>query len=227
MERRTRRRQDLQERETAVGAREEIQRITDTNQEAIAQRDREMRQANENLVLATLEASRLNDAAVAIHRRQDEFLAMLAHELRNPLAPIRSAAVLLGRLAPDAPVPPLIAQVIERQVANMARLLDDLLDASRVTSGKVRLQRRPIRVDEFIGHAVEACRTLIDAQAQQLTLDLPDQPLYVNGDPVRLEQVVSNLLHNAAKYTPEGGAIAVRARALGERVEIRIKDNGV
>ncbi|MEO7150677.1 MAG: ATP-binding protein, partial [Burkholderiaceae bacterium] len=131
------------------------------------------------------------------------------------------------RLAPDAPVPPLIAQVLERQVAHMARLLDDLLDASRVTSGKVRLQRRPIRVDEFVGHAVEACRSLISAQSQQLTLALPELPIYVDGDPIRLEQVVSNLLHNAAKYTPEGGAIGLSARALGERVEIRVEDTGV
>ena len=227
MERRTRRRQDLQDRETAVGAREEAQRVADGARETIAQHDREMRQANENLILATLEANQLNDAATVAHRRQDEFLAMLAHELRNLLAPIRSAAALLARLAPDAPVPPLIAQVIERQVAHMARLLDDLLDVSRVTSGKVRLQRRPIRVDEFIGHAVEACRSMISAQHQQLTLDLPELPIHVDGDPVRLEQVVSNLLHNAAKYTPEGGAIRVVARALGERVEIRVEDNGV
>ena len=156
MDRRTRRRQDLQDRETAVGAREATQRVADGARQTIAQHDREvMRQANENLILATLEANRLNDAAVVAHRRQDEFLAMLAHELRNPLAPIRSAAALLARLAPEAPVPPPIAQVIERQVAHMARLLDDLLDASRVTSGKVRLQRRPTRIDEFIGHAVE------------------------------------------------------------------------
>ena len=101
MERRSRRRQDLQDRETAVGAREETQRVVDGNRETLAQRDREMRQANENLILATLEANRLNDAAVVAHRRQDEFLAMLAHELRNPLAPIRSAAALLARLAPE------------------------------------------------------------------------------------------------------------------------------
>ena len=224
----------MQDRETAVGAREETQRVADGARQTIAQHDREvMRQANENLILATLEANRLNDAAVVANRRQDEFLAMLAHELRNPLAPIRSAAALLARLAPEAPVPPLIAQVIERQAAHMARLLDDLLDASRVTSGKVRLQRRPIRVDEFIGHAVEACRSLISAQGQRLTLDLPGPPelpgppIYVDGDPVRLEQVVSNLLHNAAKYTQEGGAIEIRVRALAGQVEIRVGDNGV
>ncbi|MEO8922188.1 MAG: ATP-binding protein [Caldimonas sp.] len=217
----------LRLREEAMALREETQRFAAAAQQEIETRNREMRQANENLVIATLQAGRLNDAAGLAHRQQDEFLAMLAHELRNPLASIRSAAALLVRLDESAPVPPLIHQVLRRQVEHMARLLDDLLDASRITSGRVRLQRRPTRLDEFVGHAAQTCSALIELQHQQFTLDLPETPIYVDGDPVRLAQVMGNLLHNAAKYTDPGGAIAIRARALRDQVEIRISDDGI
>ncbi|MEO8654765.1 MAG: ATP-binding protein, partial [Ramlibacter sp.] len=117
--------------------------------------------------------------------------------------------------------------VIGRQVGHMVRLIDDLLEASRLTQGKVILQRSPTAVAEFVQQAIENARELIDAQRQQLTLDLPAAPLFVDGDPVRLVQIVANLLHNAAKYTPEGGAIGVPVRPLEDSVVIRIGDNGV
>ena len=176
--------------------------------QALAERRlQDMQEANAHLVHATLAAEQLGEAAKRVKRQQDEFIAMLAHELRNPLAPIRSAATLLERLEPVDPRVKAISDIVGRQVAHMARLLDDLLDASRVTSGKVTLRRRPTSVAEFVDEAVETTRSLIESQHQTLTLTLPPSPLYVNGDPTRLAQVVGNLLHNASKYTPDDGAI--------------------
>ena len=217
-------------REGAATGREDAALLRETAAEAQAKveaRNSELRQANEHLVIATLAAKELTEAADLAHRRQDEFLAMLAHELRNPLAPIRSAVALLARMNSTEPMLPLIREVIQRQVGHMARLLDDLLDVSRVTSGKVTLQRRPTAVGEFVDQAVETCRALIDARHQLLTLDMPATPPFVDGDPVRLAQIVGNLLHNAAKYTQEGGAIALSARRQGETVVIRVSDNGI
>lgn len=151
---------------------------------------------------------------------------MLAHELRNPLAPIRSAVALMARIDTVDPRLATIREVIGRQVEHMARLLDDLLDASRVTSGKVTLQRRTVKVSEFVDQAVEMYRALIDSQQQHLTLDLPVNPIYVDGDPTRLAQIIGNLLHNAAKYTQEGGDLALIAKAEGDKVVIRVTDSG-
>lgn len=189
-------------------------------------RSGDLLEANEHLVMATLAAERMEEAATATKRQQDEFLAMLAHELRNPLAPIRSAVALLERLDAIDPRLKLIHEVVGRQVNHMARLLDDLLDASRVTSGKVALQRRPTDVHEFVDQAVETCRVLIDAQHQRLTLNIPAVPMYVDGDPVRLAQIFGNLLHNAAKYTPDGGSIVLSVRVDGDNVVISVADNG-
>jgi signal transduction histidine kinase/ActR/RegA family two-component response regulator len=186
----------------------------------------DMQEANAHLVHATLAAEQLGEAAKRVKRQQDEFIAMLAHELRNPLAPIRSAAALLERLEPVDPRVKAISDIIGRQVAHMARLLDDLLDASRVTSGKVTLRRRPTAVAEFVDEAVETTRSLIESQHQTLTLTLPPSPLYVNGDPTRLAQVVGNLLHNASKYTPDDGAITLSVAEEGATVVLRLKDDG-
>ena len=183
-------------------------------------------EANAHLVLATLAAEHSEELAMATRRQQDEFLAMLAHELRNPLAPIRTSAALLERIGAIDPRLMLVHQVINRQVTHMARLLDDLLDASRITNGKVTLQRRPTAVAEFVMQAVEFCRTLIDAQSQQLSLDIPIATIHVDGDPTRLAQIVGNLLHNAAKYTPDGGWLALSVRLDGEWVVIKVADNG-
>ena len=213
-------------REDGAGLREAAQRVTDEAQQLKA-RNSELRDANEHLILATLAAEELTEAAALARRRQDEFLAMLAHELRNPLAPIRGAAALLVRVDSTDPMLPLIRKVIQRQVEHMARLIDDLLDVSRVTQGKVTLQRQPTAVTEFVDHAVETCRELIDARHQQLTLDIPVTPLYVDGDPVRLAQILGNLLHNASKYTQAGGAITVSVQRHRDTVVIRVTDNGV
>jgi len=206
--------------------REEAQRVEGDRSAAVDTHNDELREANEHLILATIEAQELREAAQIARRRQDEFLAMLAHELRNPLGPIRNAVEILARLGGSS-VPQPVLDIIRRQVQQMVRLLDDLLDVSRVTQGKVALQRRPTEVTEFINLAVEATNELVKERAQQLTLELPAVPLHVDGDEVRLTQVFSNLLRNASKYTQVGGSITLRAERMGERVVIRVIDNGM
>ncbi|VWX61944.1 Signal transduction histidine kinase [Burkholderiales bacterium 8X] len=187
----------------------------------------DLREANANLVNAALAAEQLEEIARKTHRQQNEFIAMLAHELRNPLAPIRSAASLLSRLDTDDPRLETIGKVVGRQVAHMASLLDDLLDVSRITSGKVSLQRRPVDIREFIDLAVETNRALIDNQQQKLKLEIPATPIHVDGDPTRLGQIIGNLLHNAAKYTPAGGSIGLAAWVEGDWVKLRVVDDGI
>ena len=224
----------LEERESALNRREDAlveRELALRERELVASaavdtQNHELRQANEHLVLATIEAQELREAAQIARRRQDEFLAMLAHELRNPLGPIRNAVEILARLD-GRPVPQPVLDIIRRQVQQMVRLLDDLLDVSRVTQGKVALQRRPTEVTEFINQAVEVTSELVRKRAQQLTLELPAVPLHVDGDEVRLTQVFSNLLQNASKYTQVGGSITIRAQRMGESVVIRVIDNGM
>src|SRR5262249_53147999 len=144
-------------------------------------------------------------------RRKDEFLAMLAHELRNPLAPIRNAAQVLKLVGPADANQRWAREVIERQAQHLTRLVDDLLDVSRITQGKVTLAREPLEVATIINRAVETSRPVIDARRHQLTVELPLEPVRVEGDLTRLVQVVGNLLNNAAKYTDEGGHIKLKA----------------
>jgi|GEM_PF-5133773 len=160
-------------------------------------------------------------------RARDEFLAMLSHELRNPLAPIRSAAELLLRVPADEARVLRAAQVIERQTLRMVRLIDQLLEASRVTRGRIDLQREKLDLANVLRHAVENTQTLLTSNGHTLELTLPDQPLPVDGDAVRLEQVFSNLLDNAAKYTPNGGHMSVAAERQGDAIVVRVRDNGI
>jgi signal transduction histidine kinase len=163
-------------------------------------------------------------------RRKDEFLAMLAHELRNPLAPIRNAAELLRRRGSGDPAMQRASEVIERQVTLLVRLVDDLLDVSRVTRGKIGVHKRPIEVAAVVRHAVETSRPIIDARAHDLAVLLPPEPIALEGDLARLAQVVSNLLHNAAKYTEPGGRITLSVERAGaaEQPEavLRVRDTG-
>src|SRR5262249_45308841 len=146
-------------------------------------------------------------------RRKDEFLAMLAHELRNPLAPIRNAVEVLKLVGPaDAPLAQ-ARDMIDRQAAHMARLVDDLLDVSRITRGKVLLRKERPDLVPLVRVAAEDHRILLEATGLKLSVDLPDHSLWVEGDPTRLAQVVGNLLHNANKFTDAGGRVAVRLEA--------------
>ncbi len=165
---------------------------------------------------------------VAADRRKDEFLATLAHELRNPLAPIMTATALLA--LPDGGVNrhERARSVIHRQVQQLSRLVDDLLDVSRITRGNIELrQRKGLDVATIIDHALETSRPIIDASGHELTLDVAPGVAFVDGDPTRLEQVVCNLLNNAAKYTPRGGKISVSAKVSGAKAELRIRDTGI
>jgi two-component system CheB/CheR fusion protein len=151
---------------------------------------------------------------------------MLAHEIRNPLAPIANAIAVLNGVTSNEPLLQWVHDVIRRQVTQLTRLVDELLDASRVTTGKVTLHRRPVSITRIVDQAVDAGRPLIEHRNQALTVALPSEPVYVDGDLTRLAQTVGNLLHNAARYTQEGGSIALTAVASGESVIIRVTDNG-
>jgi PAS domain S-box-containing protein len=169
---------------------------------------------------------RVQAALEEADRRKDEFLATLAHELRNPLAPIRYSARLLR---PEAP-PATIAQVretIERQSTQMARLLDDLLDVSRITRNVIELKREPLDLRQAVEDSVEVARPLIDAVHHRLVLSLPGKPVWVEADRTRLSQIVSNLLQNAAKYTDPGGRIEVWVEQQAEEALLRVRDTGI
>jgi PAS domain S-box-containing protein len=161
-------------------------------------------------------------------RLKDEFLATLAHELRNPLGPIQSSVELL-RL--PGGVPAALAEkslaMIARQTHHLVRLVDDLLDVSRITQGKVSIRAEPVELAEFIGAAVETVEPFLAGREHALSIDLPDEPLWLMGDAVRLSQIVANLLHNAGKYTPRGGAISLSAQKVGPAVQICVQDNGI
>lgn len=159
--------------------------------------------------------------------RKNEFLAMLGHELRNPLAPIRNAVQILKLQTPRDSTEQWARDVIERQISHMARLLDDLLDVARIMYGKVRLVREPVDLAGIVDAAIETCRPLMEARHQALAVCRPDSPLWVEGDRVRLTQVLSNLLNNAAKYTGEGGKIEVRLSGDGQFADLRVRDNGI
>ena len=160
-------------------------------------------------------------------QRKDEFLAMLAHELRNPLAPISSAAELLRMVALDRARVQQVSEIIIRQIKHMTSLVDDLMDVSRVSRGLVKLQQIPLDVRQIVGEAVEQLAPLIQARRHHLRLHLAPDTTLVKGDRKRLVQVIANLLNNAAKYTPEGGEIEVEAEARDNHVVVSVLDNGI
>jgi PAS domain S-box-containing protein len=160
-------------------------------------------------------------------RRKDEFLAMLAHELRNPLAPITSSVQVLNLLGPRDGRLQDARDTIDRQVRHLARLVDDLLDVSRLSTGKVKLQKTPVELAVVLARAAETSRPLIDSRRHELTVAVPDESVWVDADPTRLAQVVANLLNNAAKYTEEGGRIGLAVEREGSEAVVRVRDNGV
>jgi two-component system CheB/CheR fusion protein len=167
-----------------------------------------------------------------INRRKDEFLGILAHELRNPLAPMRFGLEILRQSSGDSKATKRAREVLERQVGHMVRIVDDLLDVSRITQGKVELRKEPLKLGDVITAAVEFCQAAADAARLTLTVSLPDYPVIMQGDAVRLTQVVVNLLNNAIKFTPPVGHIWVIAEVSegeDERhlVRIRVRDTGI
>jgi signal transduction histidine kinase/CheY-like chemotaxis protein len=173
------------------------------------------------------ELLRRSEELVAADRRKDQFLAMLAHELRNPLAPIRNAVELMRQVETVDPSFQPSREMVERQVKHLARLVDDLLDVSRLTQGSIRLRKEPVDLGDAVERAADSTRPLIDSRNHTLTLDLPAKPIRLEGDAARLEQVVSNLLNNAAKYTMPGGHIRLGVDKEGEEAVIRVRDNGI
>jgi PAS domain S-box-containing protein len=178
-------------------------------------------------VTRDLTARRQVEALQRTERRMNEFLAMLAHELRNPLAPIRSALDVLERKPADPEVSDWAHAVIDRQSRQLSHLVDDLLDVSRITRGKIALNWELVDLRDAIERVTEALRPIIKLRRQTLELVLPDAPLPVRADATRLEQIIANLLNNANKYTQDGGRISVRAAAIGEIASVTISDNGV
>ncbi|MDQ6854167.1 MAG: ATP-binding protein [Actinomycetota bacterium] len=161
-----------------------------------------------------------------VDRRKDEFLAMLGHELRNPLAPVSAALEVMRLRADDRLRVGNAREVVERQIAQMTRLVDDLLDVSRITRGQIELREESVSLTALVERAVEVARPLIDERGHRLSLELPESPVVFRGDHSRLEQVLANLLSNAAKYTDVGGRISLRAAVEGDCVVLSVRDNG-
>ena len=179
-------------------------------------------------VKALLRLGKVERELREVDRRKDEFLATLAHELRNPLGPIRTSLQLLRRLDPDVPSAQENARnTIERHTNHMVRLVDDLLDVARISQGKITLRHEIVNLQSVVNNAVEICTPAIENKAHRLTLVLPGEPVDVSGDPVRLSQILANLLLNAAKFTPTGGEIVLTVDIIESQVCIRVTDNGI
>src|ERR687897_3690513 len=189
---------------------------------AIALENARLYSSLEREIVRSREAEeRLQDAS----QRKDEFLAMLSHELRNPLAPIRNAVEVIRRLAPPDPKLTMARDVVDRQVSLLARLVEELLDVSRISQGKISLKKEPVDLARIISHSVETARPLIDNRGQTLSVALPATPVWLSADFARLSQVLSNLLNNASKYTGEGGRIELAASAGEGEARIVVRDN--
>ncbi len=189
-------------------------------------RDRLAERTRESERLAA-ELSARAEALAESDRRKDEFLAMLGHELRNPLGAIANAAHVLKQIGPDSPPARRSVEVIQRQIQNLVRLVDDLLDVSRISRGKVELRRERIDLREAVHHASEALRPAVEAKDHELRVSLPPEPLLLDADVTRLEQVVGNLLRNAAKYTDPGGRIELDVRSENGQAVVIVRDNGM
>jgi signal transduction histidine kinase len=194
------------------------------NLEAANQR---LEAANAALMLENEERRRAERALLDADHRKDDFLAILGHELRNPLAPIRSAVEILKRQGPPDPTLVRMRDMIDRQAQHMTRLVDDLLDVSRITRGKINLRLEPTDLGVVVKRALEACQSAIEARRQELAFNGYDEPVLVNGDGVRLGQAIGNLLNNAVKYTPEGGRIEVAVKSDGGSAAVTVRDNGI
>ena len=172
------------------------------------------------------EATEQANALADLHRRKDEFLAMLSHELRNPMAPILNAVQLLRLEKSDSVLQREARTIIERQIGQMVRLVDDLLEVSRISTGRIHLQLELLDLRQIVGSGVETVRPLVGKRRHELAVSLPPSPILMHGDSTRLEQVVVNLLNNAAKYTDEGGHIWVSLEQEGDEAVLRVRDTG-
>lgn len=207
----------------------ELQKLNHT----LARTNADLEQANKALTLEVAQRERAQQALHAAARRKDEFLAILAHELRNPLSAIHNGVQIMHRQTISEPKIVWARDLLGRQVKHLTRLIDDLLDVSRITTGRIELQREPVDLSVVIARAIETTRPLVESRRHKLTVNLPPESLYVEGDTVRLIQVIDNLLTNAAKYTNEGGSISVSIERNSDEGDeepnaiIRVRDDGI
>jgi CheY-like chemotaxis protein/nitrogen-specific signal transduction histidine kinase len=166
------------------------------------------------------------DGLAEANRSKEEFMALLSHELRSPLSPIINAVNILRQMRTTDPIIEQAGNIIDRQVGAMVRLVDDLLDISRITKGKLRLTKEETELRVVVNHAAETARPFMDARRHDFSISLPTEPIWVEADPARMEQVVVNLLNNAAKYTDTGGLIRMTVNREGDEAVIRVRDNG-
>ncbi|HEX7890056.1 MAG TPA: response regulator [Ramlibacter sp.] len=178
-------------------------------------------------LVAEQDMRRLNEELAHANRRKTEFLATLAHELRNPLAPLSNGLHLMRMAGSKPELMEKTRLMMERQIQHMVHLVDDLLDVARISTGKVELRRQRIDLKDIIATAVETSASLVDSSGHKLTVEVPPQPLPIDADPTRIAQVVSNLLNNAAKYTPQGGRIALRVGVENGEAVLSVTDNGI
>jgi len=176
---------------------------------------------------ATEVQRRRADGLAEANRNKEEFMALLSHELRSPLSPIVNALSILRQMKTNNPIIENAGHIIDRQVSQMVRLVDDLLDISRITKGKLQLTKQKVELRVVVNHAAETARPLMEARKHEFSVALPAQPIWVEADPARMEQVVVNLLNNAAKYTDTGGLICMTVSQEGDDAVIRVRDNGV
>lgn len=167
------------------------------------------------------------DGLADANRSKEEFMALLSHELRSPLSPIRNALGILRQMKTNDPIIEQAGNIIDRQVGVMVRLVDDLLDISRITKGKLRLTKEQVELRAVVNHAAETARPYMEARKHDFSVSLPPEPIWVEADPARMEQVVVNLLNNAAKYSETGGLIRMTIEQEGAEAVIRVRDNGV
>ena len=187
----------------------------------------ERKQAEEQVASVAIENARLVDSLREADRRKDEFLATLAHELRNPLTPIRIGLEIMQLTGISGAAAEQARAMMERQLTQMVRLVDDLLDVSRITRGKIELRKERIELAAVVASAVETSRPLIEASGHELTVTLPPDAIQLDADLTRLAQVFSNLLNNAAKYTEQGGQIWLTAERQGDQVVVKVRDTGL
>ncbi|CAN7226735.1 ATP-binding protein [Pseudoduganella sp. LjRoot289] len=193
----------------------------------VGRRAHALQQANQTLEHEMTVRQGAERALLLADRRKDEFLATLAHELRNPLAPIRTGLDILRISVEDRAAGDKARAIMERQLKQMVRLVDDLLDVSRINTGKLAIQREQVELHAVVGDALELVRPYVAALGHSLAVELPTAPVYLDGDATRLAQVLSNLLNNAAKYTDRGGELSLRAALEDGQLRIRVRDNGI